>query len=212
MRIIGIVGPPAAGKTTLARSLGRFGSIFRLRAAVPSAHLLGHDGRPKDWLDHDVVARAFLEFAKREYENRTKLLICDNFPGSVVQVDLIAEIGAYYKAEATVVHLTVEEAVFEKRASRRRVCRNCERDPLNDPRCPARESRERPGTCIQCGQELSRRPNDRHHVLLGRLGRFQQTINEIEQRCATHDIEVIRAGSHGAPDETERAVWAKLTC
>jgi adenylate kinase family enzyme len=211
VRIIGIVGPPAAGKTTLASALGRYGSIFRLRTAVPSTHLLDRDGRPKDWLDHDVVARAFIEFVSREYEKSTRLLLCDNFPGTVTQVDLIAEVRSS-KAEATVVRLMVEQEVLKKRASSRRVCRNCERDPLDDPRCPAIESKIRPGTCVQCGQGLLRRPNDRQNSLIGRLDRFQHSINEIEQRCAAHAIKVIQVDSHGTPADTERAVRASLVC
>jgi adenylate kinase family enzyme len=185
MLIAGIIGPPASGKTTLLTGLAPLGPIFRLRTGVNPCELVDESGRPKPWLAPDVVQGAFTRAVKRAHCRSERILMCDNFPGNEDQVDLLVMAGA-----TVIVKLTAQRWEIFDRADRRRVCHDCESDPLHEPRTAAASSVKQPGTCAVCGSVLRRRRGDERVALQQRVNRYQVNLVGIEHRCLQLDVEI----------------------
>jgi adenylate kinase family enzyme len=155
--VLAVVGPPAAGKTTLTLRLGdRPGcEVFRLRKHVPTASLAAaavHTDRV-DWVDDLTVARALRGYVERRaFDGAVHTVLLDNFPGSGTQVRLLFGIlgrlapGCHVQA----VELLVDEHVRERRLCSQRVCHQCEQDPIRDPRIPAVARQDDPQRCASC--------------------------------------------------------------
>jgi adenylate kinase len=208
-RALAIIGPPAAGKTTLTMRLGRMPGccVFRLREHVPETMLAATatSAERLGWLDDLTVTRAlrgYLETMIRAGQVHTVLL--DNFPGSDTQARLLVSVLRKL-APSCVVHvveLVVAPAVLEQRVRNRRVCHQCEHDPIHDPRLPARPSPTDPRRCARCNSILHPRRGDAPRLLQARMQRYATAAIGIRAAFAEVGIEILQLDSTRPPEET----------
>jgi adenylate kinase family enzyme len=197
-RALAVIGPPAAGKTTLTMRLGTMPgcNVFRLREHVPATMLAAtatSADRP-GWLDDLTVTRAlrgYIEAAVCKEALHTVLL--DNFPGSDTQARLLLSL-LHKLAPVCVLHvveLAADPAVLQHRVQGRRVCHQCERDPIHDPRVPAQASPRDPQRCARCNSILHPRRGDAPRLLAARMRRYADAAVGIRAAFTEAGIEVL---------------------
>jgi adenylate kinase family enzyme len=186
--VVPIFGPPAAGKTTLTMRLGEQPgrTVFRLREHVPvdvlattatSAERLG-------WIDDITVATALYGYFDAVRQKPTvEAVLLDNFPGSSSQVGLLVSMLHTLAPAARVqaVELVADPSVLRRRARNRRVCHQCEHDPIRDPRVPATPSSTDRQRCATCGGILHPRRGDAPSLFKARIHRYRQTATAIRE-------------------------------
>jgi adenylate kinase len=126
-RVIAVIGPPAAGKTTVTTQLSQLPGtrVFRLpehvpdrvQAATPIAAQLG-------WVDNFTAitsVHGYIEAVARENEVRTLLL--DDFPSTGTQVSLFVSVLGQLASDSTIsaVELIAHPEVLQHRARTRRL-------------------------------------------------------------------------------------------
>src|SRR5262249_10488522 len=121
-----------------------------------------------------TVVRRYLLSTVAAAETYTILL--DNFPGSAIQARLLHHIVTQIAPTCLIhaVELMVEPTALMSRAASRRVCDQCERDPLHDPRLPAVANPIDPGRCARCNGILQARKGDSPSLLKIRMQRYNQ--------------------------------------
>lgn len=206
---VAVIGPPAAGKTTLTARLAKVPgrSVFRLREHVPEALLAATatSAERLGWIDDLTVTRAlrgYLESVVRTPAIRAVLL--DNFPGSDTQAFLLLLVLGKL-APACVLHvveLVASPATLKRRVRERRVCHQCERDPIHDPRLPAEASPADSRRCACCGSILHPRRGDAPRLLAARTRRYEDAAPGIRTTFEQAGIEVLQLDSNRPPEET----------
>ncbi|WP_280443387.1 AAA family ATPase [Nocardia brasiliensis] len=195
--VVPLIGPPAAGKTTLATLLGNAPGrqIFRLREHIPKDVLTATavSSRRLGWIDDLTVAQAVGSyFATLEADTHTVLL--DNFPGSARQVEqllaTLQPLAPLCRIEA--VEIVTDAKTLKQRAQSRKVCHSCERDPISDPRLPAIATRDDPWTCAKCRGLLHPRRGDSPRLLKSRLQRYHESAPAIRTAFAAAGIPLTR--------------------
>jgi adenylate kinase len=195
--VVPVIGPPAAGKTTLIAQFGREPgrAIFRLREHVPkdvlaatatSAVCLG-------WIDEFTVADALHRYFEVIVNDPTvHTVLLDNFPGSASQVDqLLATLWAVTPpCHIEVVEVVTDTKVLKARARIRKVCHRCERDPISDPRVPAVASAHDPWQCAACGDLLHPRRGDSPSLFKARMQRYQRAADGIRDGFTSAGVTV----------------------
>ncbi|MGV9834277.1 hypothetical protein ACWDUL_08785 [Nocardia niigatensis] len=180
--VVPIFGPPAAGKTTLTLHLGNSPGrrIFRLREHVPEAVLAATatSSQRLGWIDEFTVAEAlqrYLTDISTDSEVHTVLL--DNFPGDGAQVhQLLASLFLLPSPpHIEAIEVVTDARTLKQRSQNRKVCHQCERDPIRDPRVPAMASSDDPWQCLRCGGLLHPRRGDSPRIFKARLQRYHQT-------------------------------------
>lgn len=208
-RALAIIGAPAAGKTTLTMRLGKLPGccVFRLREHVPDTMLAATatSAERLGWLDDLTVTRAlraYLETVIRAGQVHTVLL--DNFPGSDTQARLLVSLLRKL-APGCVVHvveLVVDPRVLQARVEKRRVCHQCERDPIHDPRLPAEPNPADPRRCARCNSILQPRRGDAPRLLHARMERYNQAAIGIRAAFAEVGIEILPCDADRPPEHT----------
>ncbi len=213
-----VVGPPAAGKTTLTARLGQAPgcAVFRLREHVPETILAATatSAERLGWIDDFNVVTALRGYLDTTVKgDQTSTVFFDNFPGTGTQVRLFLAALEQHAPGCTVhaVELASEVTTLYRRAFQRRVCHRCERDPIHDPRLPAEPSAEDAQRCARCGGILHPRRGDAPRLLRARLQRYRQTADGIRQAFAEAGVAVTRLNSGTSPEQTAQAVTALLT-
>jgi adenylate kinase len=216
-RALAVIGPPAAGKTTLTMRLGALPGcrVFRLREHVPGTLLAATatDAERLGWIDDLTVTRAlrgYLESLTAERAAHTLLL--DNFPGSGTQACLLLSALARL-APGCVVHvveLAADQVVLDSRVRDRRVCHHCERDPIHDPRLPAQPSPADPRRCARCGGILHPRRGDAPRLLAARTRRYQDAASGIREAFARAGVQVLELDSSRPPEHTASGLFPLL--
>ncbi len=195
-RMIAVIGPPAAGKTSLTIQLAQAPGcqIFRLREHMPDA-ILAATATSADrlgWIDDLTVARALRAYIEKTvFDDSAHTVLLDNFPGSAIQVRLLLGILRRI-APACAVHavdLIADAAVLDRRVRARRVCHQCERDPIHDPRLPAQARSNNPHRCACCGGVLHPRRGDAPRLLAARTRRYEAEAVGI--RAAFLDADIV---------------------
>ncbi|MGV9679334.1 hypothetical protein ACWDSJ_28985 [Nocardia sp. NPDC003482] len=180
--VVPIFGPPAAGKTTLtlhlARSPGR--RVFRLREHVPTDVLAttATSSERLGWIDEFTVGEALRTyFAGAQQDSNTHTVLLDNFPGSGAQVDQLLSTLLMLEPTPHIepIEIVTDEKTLRQRARNRKVCHQCERDPIHDPRLPAIPREGDPWECAVCGGLLHPRRGDSPRLFKARLHRYHQT-------------------------------------
>jgi adenylate kinase family enzyme len=178
--VIAVVGPPAAGKTTLTTKLGENPgcTVFRLREHVSPSALAAASVNPDrvDWIDDLTVARILNVYVEKTVSgNSARTVLLDNFPGSALQVGLLLSVLGRLAPGCglAAAELQVAERVRRLRAAGRRVCHTCEHDPVHDPRLPATASSSDPWRCARCGGILHPRRGDAPRLFNARTARFE---------------------------------------
>jgi len=177
MQNIILMGPPGAGKGTLAKQLINAlnvphistGDMFRdaiaerselgLLAAsyIDKGHLVPDEvtiGLVKERLQKDDCAHGFL---------------LDGFPRTIPQAEALQEIAKEISRNIDVVlNIECDEKELIKRISGRRVCKQCGAPYNVDSMKPKVE-----GVCDICGGELYQRKDDNEEALKVRLGHYE---------------------------------------
>lgn len=200
--VVSVIGPPAVGKTTLTMRLAESPdcAVFRLREHVPDI-ILAATATNADrvgWIDDLTVTRALRGYFERIVaENTVRTVLLDNFPGSGVQVRLL--LGAMRELVPTctihAIELLASHDVRERRVLGRRVCHECERDPIHDPRIPAVASEEDPERCARCGGLLHPRRGDAPRLLALRTQRYEDEAVGIWTALEAAGIAVVQLDS-----------------
>ncbi|MFF0493643.1 hypothetical protein ACFYTQ_31880 [Nocardia sp. NPDC004068] len=194
--VVPIFGPPAAGKTTLTMQLGSAlgRRVFRLREHVSQEVLAATAVTPEQlgWIDDYTVAaalRSYFETVNADPEVQAVLL--DNFPGSAAQVDqLLAILWSLTPCHIEAIEVVTDVKTLRQRARNRKVCHQCERDPINDPRLPAIPSDADPWQCGRCGGLLHPRRGDSPRLFKARMQRYHQAAVGIRDAFARADVTV----------------------
>ncbi|MCH8474148.1 MAG: nucleoside monophosphate kinase [Opitutales bacterium] len=177
-----LIGPPGAGKGTLAENLCSFsfdhissGEIFR--GHVRNQTSLGQR-LEKSLADGQLVSDDLtLETMKKWFWSRkpNQGFLLDGFPRTLPQARAFDEWleSRSLKLDA-VIHLYLEEDAVVERIAHRRVCPKDGRvyHLLYNP--PAKE-----GICDDCGTELIQRPDDREPIIRERLRIYRQKTEPV---------------------------------
>jgi adenylate kinase len=142
---VAFVGPPAVGKTTVTSALvERFGArVFRLRefayefrARSGIGPWLFDTGDPLGWFPERTVALLLrVAFLHGQFPVRS-MVVFENFPGSLIQFQLLNATAWQLGALLVFVELTADDDLLANRIRTRRVCHTCEPDPCDDPHRP----------------------------------------------------------------------------
>jgi adenylate kinase family enzyme len=197
-RALAVIGPPAAGKTTLTTQLGRIPGcgIFRLREHVPATMLAATatSAERLGWLDDLTVTRALRGYlAAVIHVGTVCTVLLDNFPGSDTQAHLLLSLLGKLAPQCALraVELVISPAVLQRRVRNRRVCHQCERDPIHDPRLPAEPSQADPHRCGRCGSILQPRRGDAPRLLAARMQRYALAATGIRAAFAEAGVQVL---------------------
>jgi adenylate kinase len=208
-RALAIIGPPAAGKTTLTVRLGQMPGccVFRLREHVPETLLAATatSAERLGWLDDLTVTRALRGYLGAIiHDGATHTVLLDNFPGSGIQAHLL--IAALHRLAPTavvhVVELVADRAVLQGRVRERRVCHRCEQDPIHDPRLPAEPSPADTQRCARCNSILHPRRGDAPRLLAARIERYTEAVVGIRTAFEGVGIEVLQCDANRPPEKT----------
>ena len=205
--VVAVIGPPAVGKTTLTIQLAALpdAQVFRLREHVPEAILAATAASAErlGWIDDVTIVRALRTYFERIVSDASvHSVLLDNFPGSGTQVRLLLGVLRRLAPGCAVqaVELIATWRVREKRVLGRRVCHQCERDPIHDPRIPASARPDDPKRCARCGGILHPRRGDAPRLFALRTQRYEEQAIEIRAAFAEAGIRVMRLDS-GRPLE-----------
>jgi adenylate kinase family enzyme len=200
--VVAVIGPPAVGKTTLTMQLGELPGcqVFRLREHVPEVILAATatSAERLGWIDDVTIARALRTYFEQAVSDAAvRSVLLDNFPGSGSQVRLL--LGVLRRlvpgCDVQAVELAAAWRVREQRVLGRRVCHQCEHDPIHDPRIPAAASPNDPQHCARCGGILHPRRGDAPRLLALRTQRFEDQAVGIRAAYAEAGIQVLRLAS-----------------
>jgi adenylate kinase len=194
---VAVLGPPAVGKTTLCTLLAsRPGhGVFRLREHVPEAILAATATSTErlGWIDDVSVAGALDRYVETAAsEAKLRVILLDNFPGSATQAAvLLSALGRWAPAcEVRVVELTTDRSTLDQRIRDRRVCHQCEHDPIRDPRLPAIASPADPHRCARCDGVLHPRRGDAPRLVSARTQRFNVAISDLREAFRSQGLTV----------------------
>jgi adenylate kinase family enzyme len=216
-RVVPVIGPPAVGKTTLTMRLSESSGcqVFRLREHVPGVILAATATSPEHlgWIDDATVAQALRTYFERAASAASvRSVLLDNFPGSGWQVRLLIAVVRRLALGCVVqaVELVASHEVREHRMLGRRVCHQCEHDPIRDPRIPAMASHQDPERCAHCGGLLQPRRGDAPRLFELRTQRYADEVGEIRVAFAEAGVEVVRLDSLCSMDVLAAKVTALL--
>jgi len=175
-RNIILMGPPGAGKGTLATSLKdelklvhvSTGDMFR--EAIKNGTPLGKEA--KSYLDSgnlvpDSVTIGLVKERLSQDDCKDGFLL-DGFPRTLVQAEALSELSKEINRPIEVViNLTCDENALIERISGRRVCPKCGTPYHTSFKKPQKEN-----VCDVCGTELYQRPDDNENALKVRLQHY----------------------------------------
>jgi adenylate kinase family enzyme len=216
-RALAIIGPPAAGKTTLTMWLAKTPTccVFRLREHVPETMLAATatSAERLGWLDDLTVIRALRGYMETVIQAGTAhTVLLDNFPGSDTQARLLMSLLGKLAPRCAlhVTELTCTPAVLERRVRDRRVCHQCEHDPIHDPRLPAEPSPADSRRCARCNSILHPRRGDAPRLLAARMQRYSRAAIGIRAAFAEAGIDVLQIDSNRPPGQTASELSLQL--
>jgi len=161
-----LLGPPGAGKGTLAaRLVEAFGFVHLstgdiLREEVAKGSELGRLAKGYMERGELVPDEVILGMVRERVDGETDGFLFDGFPRTIAQAEGLEEILPVH----LVIYLELPEEEVVRRLSARRVCRNCGANYNLITQPP-----KVPGVCDRCGGELYQRPDDREDVIRNRF-------------------------------------------
>ncbi|WP_431955839.1 hypothetical protein [Nocardia lijiangensis] len=194
--VVPILGPPGVGKTTLTLALNDDPRrhTFRLRDQVPADVLAATAGTVEHlgWIDTGIVDQTLRSYLYSVSHRDVDVVLLDNFPGSAAQVSLLLDALAHSAPMASVepIEMRADSKVLRNRARHRRVCQRCEKDPVADPRMPAKPSLLDDWACGKCGALLHFRRGDAPRLLKARTKRFDRSIDEIRAAFTAKGVDI----------------------
>jgi len=152
---VGIIGPPASGKSTLSTRLATAlaAPIIRPRDAIraalthePQLHELFVPINELGWVSDGALGLA-VRAAVARVPVRCRAVVLENLPGDAVQVADIQLAVRQRHGRLVVLHLDGSDDVLITRGGSRRVCQTCEQDSGRDPHEPAYPSHSNGAAC-----------------------------------------------------------------
>lgn len=178
-----LLGPPGAGKGTLAQVLSKDWKLVHvstgdmLREALKNRTPLGL--KAKEYMENgklvpdDVVIGLVSERLLKK--DASEGFILDGFPRTVEQAkELDKEIQKLKMPLTSVLYFKTSVPVIIRRLSGRRVCQNCSKNyhAVNFP--PKKE-----GICDVCGGQLIQRPDDKEETIMNRLKVYEKETSPL---------------------------------
>jgi adenylate kinase len=207
--VIAVIGPPAAGKTTLTMQFGQLPGcrVFRLREHVPETMLAATatSAERLGWIDDLTVTRSLRAYFESVIsDSAVHSVLLDNFPGSDTQANLLLLVLRKLAPACVVqvIELVADPVVLHRRVRDRRVCHQCERDPIHDPRLPAMASPADSRRCVRCNSILHPRRGDAPRLLAARMQRYAQAVTGIRAAFVGAGTDVLQLGSDRLPEQT----------
>ncbi|MBI5609241.1 MAG: nucleoside monophosphate kinase [Deltaproteobacteria bacterium] len=207
-----LVGPPGAGKGTVAKSLvDRYGLCHlstgdMLRAAAAAGTevgLLAKSFMDKGALVPDSVMVSLIEERVQQPDCRTAdgspAFMLDGFPRTLPQADALQARGL---APDLVVFIDVPGDAIVRRLSGRRTCPACGNVHHVEFAPPKAD-----GICDRCGGALVHRSDDHEATIRKRLDAFELQTSPLVQR---YGAMIERVDGTQRPDEVMRAVVAVM--
>jgi adenylate kinase len=207
-----LFGPPASGKTSVARQLGAWPGVhvmqmgYLLRREVERGTSLGEDlgrvlkeGRMASTESVTSIMRQALG------EVHGKAIVFDGFPRSMDQVPPFWSLLRAARLElGAVLVLSISDEEVRHRLVGRRVCQNCGATYHVDYAPPQAQ-----GRCDECGSALVHRPDDRPEVIERRLAAYRQLTMPVVAFFEQHHRKLTtRVDAGGSPEQTLERVTA----
>ena len=205
--IIPVIGPPAAGKSTLVTALlaSHGGRVFRMRdyarrQAEQDPGLAAAIEATVDelgWFSEEVAMRLLEEAVGQSAAAVSdSQMYLENYPGGACEADHLARMGRRGPAAVVeAVELVVPDAEVNLRSRRRRVCAVCEPDLHR----PAEAHAGSANVCARCGSRLQGRAADSPSVFSARLARYRDRIDGIRRAFSASDVRLHRIPADGDP-------------
>ena len=214
-----LIGPPAAGKSTVSRALveRHHANLFRLRTfaetyqqARPEHVGLFDTHDALGWFQDPTVSRLLTAAFLDGMFPADGLVILEGFPGSAAQLRMLAEVVDTLRRPLVLVDLNTPDEAVAARAAARRVCTGC--DPISraDPRQPAAGAADAPAACTRCRTPLTARRADEPDRLEARLRRYRRLQPEMAANAESLGLDVLEIGTRPDPDTTVDAVVRAL--
>jgi adenylate kinase family enzyme len=202
---IAVLGPPAAGKTTVARLIaaaihGRYLSIVELRRVA----------RREGWLPADDATPALVAAALRRHALSTpgSLVVLDDVVTDAAALDAFAAGEPAHLVRPHVIEFDARDLVLFDRALRPR-CPLCHHDPDADQLQPAPPEAGQPASCASCGGPLFLPVGDEPGVFQQRLAAYREHHAALSKAAARHGVRWTRIEADEPPDRlAARAVEA----
>jgi adenylate kinase len=170
-----MIGPPGAGKGTIAEMLQKgFGIIHLssgdiLREAVKGSHPLGEEA--KTYMERGTLVPDEIIIKLMKEKLTEDDFILDGFPRNIAQVKKLEEENVEIDR---VLNLMVDEETIISRLSGRRICKNCGKI-YHLVNMPPKEDE----ICDICGSKLYQREDDKPETIKTRLATYKEQTEEL---------------------------------
>ncbi len=198
MKAIILLGPPGAGKGTVAAGLTRLTSYVHvstgdiLRKAIKNGSSVGLEAKSfmekGDLVPDDVIVKLIRE--RIAFGGDDACYMFDGFPRTMKQTEMLeGVISGANGILLAVFLLEAPEEILIKRLTGRRICRDCGA-VYHIQNIPSKVE----GVCDKCGGELYQRPDDTRETVVNRLDVYRTQTADLIGRYEEKDL-LIRVDS-----------------